>query len=182
MATQSAANLGILRNNLVAAVFLDDISARDAIADLKIAGFHANEIGVCTSHQSSQAHLSADPAGRHSLMWRLRHSAQIDLEAHGTSLTNKGYLAVATQEQPAYTELKLDSTMRFLGIGENTIQLVDREIGPTGLLIYVAAGDRGSEVETILEKNRGYVRSAMAAEAPPDARDPARETEPGQVE
>jgi hypothetical protein len=178
MATHSAPNLGIVRNNLVAAVFLDDTSARDAIADLKIAGFHTNEIGVCTSHESSQAHLSADPAGKHSLWWRLRHSAQIDLEAHGTSLTNKGYLAVATQEQPAFTELQLDPTMRSLGIGANTIQLVNREIGPAGLLLYVAAGDRVTEVETILEKNRGYIRSAMAVETPPDARD----TEAGPVE
>jgi hypothetical protein len=164
MSTESAPRIGITPNKLVAAVFLDDVSARDAIADLKLAGFRASDIGVCNSEQGRQAQLSAHPAGKHSLWWRLRHSAQFDLKAHGTSLTNEGYLEKATREDTPYTELELAPAMRSMGVGEDTIQLMDREIGPGGLLIYVSAGDRSSEVESILEKNRGFLRTAMATE------------------
>ena len=159
MWTESAPRIGITPNKLVAAVFLDDVSARDAIADLKLAGFRASDIGVCTSEQGRQAQLSADPAGKHSLWWRLRHSSQFDLKAQGT-----GYLQKATREDTPYTELELAPAMRSMGVGEDTIQLMDREIGPGGLLIYVSAGDRSREVESILEKNRGFLRTAMATE------------------
>ena len=164
MSTGLAPKIGITSKKVLAAVFQNDTFARDAIADLKLAGFHACDIGVCTSEQGKQAQLSADPAGKHSLWWRLRHSAQADLEAHGTSLTNRGYLEKATQENPPYTELELAGAMRSMGIGQETIHLVDQEIGPGGLLIFVSAGDRSSEVESILEKNRGFVRTAMATE------------------
>ena len=97
MSTESAPRIGITPNKLIAAVFLDDVSARDAIADLKLAGFRASDIGLCTSEQGRQAQLSADPAGKHSLWWRLRHSAQFDLKAPGASLTNEGYLEKATR-------------------------------------------------------------------------------------
>ncbi len=164
MWSESAPRIGITPNKLVAAVFLDDMSARDAIADLKLAGFRSSDIGVCTSEQGKQAQLSADPAGKHSLWWRLRHSAQLDLEAHGNSLTNEGYVQKATREDTPYTELELASAMRSMGVGEDTIQLMNREIGPGGLLIYVSAGDRSREVESILERNRGFLRTAMATE------------------
>ena len=115
----------------------DETRARveDAIADLKLAGFRASDIGVCNSEQGRQAQLSAHPAGKHSLWWRLRHSAQFDLKAHGTSLTNEGYLEKATREDTPYTELELAPAMRSMGVGEDTIQLMDREIGPGGFPI-----------------------------------------------
>lgn len=164
MSMQSVPRIGITPNKLVAAVFRDDVSARDAIADLKIAGLHAVDIGVCTSEESRRAQVSADPGGKHSLWWRLRHSGQADLAPRGTSLTNEGYLEKATREDPPYTELELVPTMRSMGVGEETIQLMDQEIGPGGLLIYVSAGHRRSEVELILEKNGGFLRTAMATQ------------------
>ena len=48
--------IGTRHSNLVAAVFLDEVSARDAIADLKLAGVHADQIGVAFSDEGKRAH------------------------------------------------------------------------------------------------------------------------------
>ena len=45
-------------SNLVAALFSDDVSARDAIADLRLAGFVASNIGVALSEEGKRASLS----------------------------------------------------------------------------------------------------------------------------
>ena len=50
MWTHPIKRMGLTRSNLVAAVFLKPVSARDAIADLKIAGFRCSDIGVAISH------------------------------------------------------------------------------------------------------------------------------------
>jgi hypothetical protein len=162
MWTENAQRIGITPNKLVAAVFLDETAARDAIADLKLAGFTAGDIGVCSS--CGGGHKDADPAGKHSLRWRLRHSFQSDLYKQGPAVpTSKGHEALANQEGIPYTELDLAEAMRALHMPPETIQLVDREVGPDGLLIFVAAGyDREREVESILERDRGILRTSMA--------------------
>ena len=128
------------------------------------AGFRAGDIGVCTSRESRNAPLAADPAGKHSLRWRLRHSAEHDSTSSGPGLTSEPAKNAASQEDAPYTELDLASAMRSMGLGPDTIQLVDREIGPDGLLIFVSAGERSREVESILEKNRGILRTSMATQ------------------
>jgi hypothetical protein len=162
MLTETAPKIGITPNQLVAAVFLDDTSARDAIADLKLGGFRAADLGVCTSRESRSAPLAADPAGKHSLLWRLRHSVEHDYTTDGPGLTSDVAKKAACQEDAPYTELDLASAMRCMGVGPDTIQLVDQEIGPDGLLIFVSAGERSREVESILERNRGILRTSMA--------------------
>ena len=67
------------------------------------------------------------------------------------------------KRQP-YTEIDLVDTASGLGVAEDTIRLLDRDIGPNGVLILVDAGDRATEVEAMLEKNRGFLRTAMATE------------------
>jgi hypothetical protein len=164
MWTETAPRIGITPNQLVAAVFLDDTSARDAIADLKLAGFRASEIGVCNSRESRSAPHAADPAGKHSLLWRLRHSVEHDFITDGPGLTSEPAKDAACQEDAAYTELDLASALRSMGLGPDTIQLVDQEIGPDGQLIFVSAGERSREVDSILEKNQGIVRTSMATQ------------------
>src|SRR5580700_2910274 len=48
--------VGTSPSHLVAAVFLDEVSARDAIADLKLAGVRANRIGVALSDEAKRIH------------------------------------------------------------------------------------------------------------------------------
>ena|ERR1700761_1957168 len=164
MWTENAQRIGITPNKLVAAVFLDETAARDAIADLKLAGFTASDIGVCSSCGGELK--DADPAGKHSLRWKLRHSFQSDLNTQGPAVpTSKFREAKANQEEIPYTELDLAEAMQALNMPPETIQLVSQEVGPDGLLIFVAAGhDRQREVESILERDRGILRTSMATE------------------
>ena len=164
MWTETAPRIGITPNQLVAAVFLDDTSARDAIADLKLAGFRATDIGVSTSRHTNNAPLAADPAGKHSLKWRLRHAASHDTTTHGPGLTSEPDRELASQEDTPYTELDLATAMHCMGLSPERIQLVDQEIGPDGLLVFVSAGERTREVESILEQNRGILRTSMATQ------------------
>jgi hypothetical protein len=45
---------GMTPSHVVAAVFLDEVSARDAIADLKLAGVRASQIGVALSESGRE--------------------------------------------------------------------------------------------------------------------------------
>ena len=56
MWNQQGQAIGTKPSHLVAAVFLDEVSARDAIADLKLAGVRANRIGVALSDEAKRVH------------------------------------------------------------------------------------------------------------------------------
>jgi hypothetical protein len=153
--------------DMVAGLFLDEMSARDAIADLKIAGLGAGQIGVGLSKRGKLElgkTVPCDLHGKHSIWWKLRHSIEHDLHAHGAGLSSTQDEAAATEEARPYTELDLSETLREIGVAPATIQLLDREIGTNGMLILVDAGDRCDEVESILERNRGMSRTVMATE------------------
>jgi hypothetical protein len=159
-------------NRLVAAVFFDEVTARDAIADLKIAHFHADQIAVALPEKRTLAQGTAtgenrrppDLDGKHSIFWRLRHSAEHDLHSHGPGLTTREDLEAAGKEKPAFTEVDLADTLGALGVAEDTIRLLDDRMGPDGLLILVDAGEREDEAESILVGNRGMLRTAMVTE------------------
>ncbi len=172
MWTNPSLRFGRTPSNLVAALFLDDVCARDAIADLKLAGFGAGNIGVALSEEGKHArnrsgdatHGRPIPEGKHSVLWRLRHSIEHDVHSHGPGLSSREDASAAYGENPTYTEIDLVDTASGLGVAEDTIRLLDRDIGPNGVLILVDAGDRATEVEAMLEKNRGFLRTAMATE------------------
>jgi hypothetical protein len=172
MWTHPIKRMGLTRSNLVAALFLKPVSARDAIADLKIAGFRSSDIGVALSQlgqRKQERSPNAAPApgdleGKHSVRWKVRHSIAHDLHAHGGGLSSRQDAAAASQEKPAYTDIDLTDTLRGLGVAENTIQLLDEEMGTNGMFVLVHAGDRGEEAESILERNRGFVRTVMVTE------------------
>jgi hypothetical protein len=152
------------------------MSARDAIADLVIAGFAPKDVGVALSEegkrmkgQSSNAdHTPGSPVeeGKHSFYWKFRHSQEHDLHSHGAGLSSRPDAAKAGGENPPYTEIDLTDTLVGFGMPEETIRLVDREVGPHGILLLVNAGNRVDEVESILEQNRGILRTAMATDHP----------------
>lgn len=172
MWTHPIKRMGLTRSNLVAALFLKPVSARDAIADLKIAGFHSSDIGVAISRLGQReqerspnaVQAPGDLDGKHSIRWKVRHSINHDLHTHGGGLSSQADAKAANQEKPAYTEIDLTDTLRGLGVAEDTITLLDEELGTNGMFVLVHAGDRGEEAESILDRNRGFVRTVMITE------------------
>jgi hypothetical protein len=165
--------IDLKHSHLAAAVFLDDVSARDAIADLKLAGVHANEIGVAISDEGKRAHgahpdathLPSDLEGKHSLLWRVRHSITHDVHGHsGPGLSSRHDAAIANEEQPPFTEIDLTDTLRGLRTAEATIRLLHHQLGAKGILVMVDAHDRVDKIESILLKNRGLPRTVMVTE------------------
>jgi hypothetical protein len=153
--------------DLVAAVFLKEVSARDAIADLKIAGFSARQIGVALSKQAkpdANRSVPCDLHGKHSVWWKLRHSVEHDLHSHGADLSSKEDEKTAHEEGTPYTPLVLSDALGALGVLPATIDLMEREVGANGTLVLVDAGSRANEVESILVQNRGILRTVMATE------------------
>jgi hypothetical protein len=172
MWTHPIRRMGLTRSNLVAALFLKPVSACDAIADLKIAGFQTSDIGVALSKQAEREQqltpntirTPADLEGKHSIRWKVRHSFQNDLHSHGRGLSSRVDAAEANEEKPVYTEIDLTDTLRGLGVAEDTIKLLDEEMGRHGMFVLVHAGDRADEAESILDRNRGFVRTVMVTE------------------
>jgi hypothetical protein len=103
-----------------------------------------------------------DLEGKHSIRWKVRHSIKHD--SHGRGLSSRADAAAANEEKPGYTEIDLTETLRGLGVAENTITLLDEEMGTDGMFVLVNAGDRGEEAESILDRNRGFVRTVMVTE------------------
>jgi len=173
MINQQSQTFGATPSHLVAAVFLDEVSARDAIADLKLAGVRANQIGVALSDEGKQLHalnpdvqhLPSDMEGKHSILWRVRHSIHHDVHVHeGPGLSSRQDAAAANDEQPCFTEIDLTDTLRGLGIAEATIKLLHHQVGAKGFLILVDARDHENEIDSILLKNRGMPRTVMVTE------------------
>jgi hypothetical protein len=172
MWTHPIKRMGLTRSNLVAALFLKAVSARDAIADLKIAGFHTSDIGVALSklgmreqeRNPAAIHTPDNLEGKHSIPWKVRHSLKNDTHTHGPGFSSLGDAAEANQEQPVYTAIDLAETLRGLGVAEDTIQLLDEELGRDGIFVLVNAGERGDEVDSILDRNRGFIRTVMVTE------------------
>ena len=173
MWNQQGQAIGLTPSHLVAAVFLDEVSARDAIADLKLAGVRANQIGVAVSDEGKRAHmlnpdakhLPGDMEGKHSVLWRVRHSIKHDTHRHqGPGLSSRQDAAAANEEQPPFTEIDLTDTLRGLGIAEATIKLLHNQVGAKGFLVLVDARDSEDRIDSILLKNRGMPRTVMVTE------------------
>ena len=89
---------GMRPSHVVAAVFLDEVSARDAIADLKLAAASRASQDRCRSVTRGQAATWAKPGrsplpsdleGKHSVLWRVRHSIKHDVHSHEGSVLIK---------------------------------------------------------------------------------------------
>jgi hypothetical protein len=174
MWNQQGQAIGMTHSRLVAAVFLDEVSARDAIADLKLAGVRSNQIGVALSDEGKRAHglnpgggkhLPGDLEGKHSVLWRVRHSIKHDVHGHdGPGLSSLQDAAAANEERPPCTEIDLSDTLRGLGIAEATIKLLHHQVGAKGFLVMVDDCDDADRIESILLQNRGMPRTVMVTE------------------
>jgi hypothetical protein len=153
--------------DLVAGLFFNEMSARDAIADLKIAGLRAGQIGVALSERGKlelTKSVPCDLQGKHSIWWKFRHSFEHDLHSQFAGLSSTKDEVATRGETTPYTEVDLNDTLQGIGVAPATINLLDHEIGVNGMLILVDAGDRCDEIESILERNRGMSRTVMATE------------------
>jgi hypothetical protein len=149
--------------DLVAAVFFDQKTARDAIADLQLAGFHADHIAVAVpEYRKSEPPISG--RGEHTVRWKLRHSFEHDLQSHGAGLSAKKELEAATLEDPPYTEIDLVENLSDLGVARDTIRLLEDRMGAKGLIVIVHAKERIDKAESILVKNRGMLRTPMVTQ------------------
>ena len=173
MWNQQGQAIGTKPSHLVAAVFLDEVSARDAIADLKLAGVRANRIGVALSDEAKRIHalnpeakhLPSNLEGKHSVLWRVRHSISHDVHGHqGPGLSSRPDAAAANEEQPPFTEIDLTDTLRELGIAEATIKLLHHQVGANGFLVLVDAPNGENQIDSILLNNRGMPRTVMVTE------------------
>src|ERR1700742_3272688 len=118
--------------DLVAALFFDEMSARDAIADLNLAGLHAGQIGVALSKRGRLELTKSVPCdlhGKHSIWWKLRHSIEHDLHTHGAGLSSTKDEVAGRGEPTPYTAVDLDDTLHGIGVAPATINLLDGEIG-----------------------------------------------------
>ncbi len=170
MWTDGTKTYGTKAFRVVAAIFFDEVTARDAIVDLKLAGFPAGAIAVAPSPAGEPAEggqgatLAKDLSGEHTMHWRLRHTFKHDLHARRTDLTSVDDVVEASREEVPFTEIELKQTLLQSGVAPATIQLLQDRMGSNGMLIMVDAGDRVDEVESILVRDGGMLRNVMATE------------------
>lgn len=176
MQTEPSKSNRVAASDLVVALFTDSVAASDAVADLQLAGFHADQIGIALSLEGKrrEAASAADggeaiTAGKHSLFWRLRHSVEHDTHAQGYGLESTTDADQSRNHDELYSKVDLEDTLLGLGVAEERIRLLDREIGAAGMLMLVDAGHHGSSVQSILENNRGFIRTEMATERSPSS-------------
>jgi hypothetical protein len=156
-------------HHLVAALFTDGIAMSDAISDLEQAGFNANDIGVAFSAETRRSSnppnsLRAVSNGKHSFIWKLRRRFERDLHSLQVNLSTGEENGPPASFHPVYSELALDEVLSGMGVTRDRILLLDSEIGRDGALMLVDAGDRTREVQSILERNCGLIRTDMATE------------------
>jgi hypothetical protein len=161
--------------NLVVALFMNIQDARGAIADLADAGFGRSQIRVIFSEQAKiviredsdvrAVDKQSTLDGGKSLVWRLRRSFNHDLHRSGTDqMTGQDQNQSSSSSAALYSELSLREALSPLGVAEDTIGLLNRGMGPHGLLILVDAGLRCSQTQSILERNAGIIRTDTATE------------------
>jgi Heat induced stress protein YflT len=165
---------------LVVALFADSQAAHGALADLRDAGFSNGQISIALSVEGKQAQLGkaeADYLGQHavsetrtSLVWKLRRGFEHDLHRSGTAqMAGQDKDTSSGEPFQNYSEIDLRETLQSMGVTEDRILLLNREITEKGVLLLVEAGDRSKEAESIMERNSGKIRTDTATEHPHSA-------------
>jgi hypothetical protein len=161
-------------SDLVIGLFVQGKCFRDAVADLAQAGFRRNEIRAAFPIEG-QRYLTPRSATRntnvkHSFIWRLRQSFEHDLHRRGRDqLSGTPEDSSFSEVKLLYSEVPLRDTLRALGVAEDRIVLLNNEMGADGALLLVDAGSRRMDVESILQRNAGIIRTDTATEHPPSA-------------
>jgi hypothetical protein len=167
-----------VEKNLMAALFTETQSVRDAVADLREAGFGADHIYVAFSAE----HDRFDPKhselwqigghgvfrGEHSVPWKLRHSFERDLHHRtGAGPRSEELSGEGGQHDALCTEVNLHDALQSIGVAEDRIRLVNQQVGDHGALIIVECSCYGKKAKSILERNCGQIRTDTATECPP---------------
>jgi hypothetical protein len=164
-------------SNLVIALFDGSQAAHGALADLTDAGFSNGQISIAFSAEGKQVQLGKTEAHypaqyavsevRTSLVWKLRRGLEHDLHRSGTAqMTGQDKDLSSGQPLQNYSEIDLRETLESMGVAEDRILLLNREIREKGVLLLVNAGHRSKEAESIMERNSGQIRTDTATERP----------------
>jgi hypothetical protein len=162
-------------SNLVVALFAGSQAAHGALADLRDSGFSNGQISIAFSAEAKQTRLGkteghypgqhAVSEARTSLVWKLRRSFEHDLHRSGTAqMTGQDRDLSSGQPLQNFFEINLGETLQSMGVAEDRILLLTREIKEKGVLLLVNAGDRSKEAESIMERNSGQIRTDTATE------------------
>ncbi len=159
---------------LVAALFQERKHATDAISDLIEAGFPGRNIRLAYAfddptfavHPNAAELKGPDiqAADGHSLRWRMRHKFEDDLHKRGADQLSGEDADDSHAHQPPYEQVTLHDTLAGLGVMEDRITLLNREIGPTGAFLLVDGSHRWKDVVAIVERNCGDIRTDTATE------------------
>jgi len=171
-------------SNLVVALFTDRQYVQGAVADLRDAGFGNRQIRIAFSVESRQGESGksavheqgqrAVSEEKNSLAWRLKRSFEHDLHRSGADqMTGQDEDQSSSEPGRPYSEVDLRETLLLMGVVEQRILLLNREMGEKGALVLVNAEDRTQEVESIMVRNSGQMRTDTATEHPPLAGCPA---------
>jgi hypothetical protein len=161
---------------LAIGLFTETTSVRDAVADLREAGFETSQIYVAFSAE----HDSVDPkheqlwqghgkglfGGEHSVPWRIRHSFERDLHRRGAESMGPHAASAEGKAASECTEVNLHDILTSIGVAESRIWLVNRQVGQNGALVIVDALTRKRQAESILIRNCGQIRTDTATELP----------------
>lgn len=165
-------------SDLVVAVFLHHKGFRDSLVDLAHAGFTKEQVRVVfpvkdlpiyTRREDwSHSDLSEAHKEEHTLHWKLRQSFLHDLHRRGRDqMAGRQGKESSSDWEHMYTEKEIHEVFLPLGVCEDRIRLLNNEMGPDGAMIVVEAGWRSKEVQSILEKNFGFIRTDSATEGSP---------------
>ena len=66
--------------------------------------------------------------------------------------------------EESYSEVDLHDTLQAMGVAEDRILLVNRALGEHGVLVLVEAEDSMRQVQSILERNSGQIRTDSVTE------------------
>lgn len=149
-----------------AGLFTDREATNDAIYDLAQAGFTPREIVVAYSTHGEQHQHAPGLEDKHSIEWRLRHGFQHDLQRRGADQMT-GDDAASGKPPLDYSEMLPHPALLEMGLSEERIALLDRELGKDGALIFVRTDDRIDKAERIIELNEGRVKTDTATEHMP---------------
>jgi hypothetical protein len=165
-------------SQVVVAVFTNVKNAKDAICDLRNAGFDGSQIKIgyaqsAVTGEPTQAHgnvanqAHGDVAtAEHTLPWRLKESFEQDLYQQGADQLAGQTPGVPRNEHAPFTEIDLQQALTEIGVAPERIVLLEREVR-SGVLMLVEAREHADKVEKILEANNGTIRTDTAFERPP---------------
>lgn len=172
--TRQIAPLGV-----VAATFYDWKHANDAIVDIQEAGFGHNAVALAFSTEAARRSTSVT-LQEHSWLWKFRQRHEQDLHQRGDELMSTSAGEVPLHQSAAEVaaidpmEVNLSVVLEMFGAdSEDRIAILNHDMSPKGALLLVKCDTRAREVEAILERNAGTIRTeAVTTPLEPGESDP----------